>query len=586
MAAGYPRIRLRPCASTASRRECGSRTTRTCWTHRSRPQRRARVAVLLRRRATRWSDVTAARVRRRGDRGRPRADRGRDRARRPGRAAVPTRYEWTLIDCAIAAAGAVTVPIYETSSAEQIQWILADSGAAAVVVESPARGARRGACAALPALRSVWQIEPPAGAGHRRARDEPSRSAADVPAGGGARPAPGGRGRRPRHADLHLRHHRPAQRLRADPRQPARRDQGSPRWCPSCSALGGSVLLFLPLAHVFGKVIQCGALYTRATSGTPPDAGRARRPRRVPADVPARGAADVREDVHRRTQKAARRGQGRAVPAPPTPRWPGAGARHRRAGHRRCGCGTRSSTGSSTARSSPRWAGRCVAAMSGGAPLGERLGHFFRGLGLPVFEGYGMTETSGGITINTRRAPDRHGRAPVPGHSVRIADDGEMLRRGRWSSAGTGTTRRRPPRRSTDGWFRTGDLGELDDAGFLRITGRKKEIIVTAGGKNVAPAVLEDRLRAHALISQCIVVGDGRPFVGALITVDAEALGGWRERHGKPAGRRAPPTWSTTRSSRRRSTRRWRTRTRRCRGPRRSASSGSCRWTSPRRAGS
>ena len=164
--------------------------------------------------------------------------------------------------------------------------------------------------------------------------------------------------------------------------------------------------------------------------------------------------------------------------------------------------------------------------MSGGAPLGESLGHFFRGIGLPVLRGLRLTETCGGITINTPRAT-RVGTVgrPVPGCSVRIADDGEVLvARPDGLPRVLETTRRQPPTRCPDGWFHTGDIGELDDAGFLRITGRKKEIIVTAGGKNVAPAVLEDRLRAHPLISQCMVVGDGQPFVGALITIDAEAL--------------------------------------------------------------
>jgi long-chain acyl-CoA synthetase len=181
--------------------------------------------------------------------------------------------------------------------------------------------------------------------------------------------------------------------------------------------------------------------------------------------------------------------------------------------------------------------GEVVAAVSGSAPLGARLGHFFRGIGLPVLEGYGLTETSAGITLNTLAA-QRVGSVgrPLPGHGVRIADDGEImlsgpiLFRGYWKNAEATTEA------IEDGWFHSGDIGELDDGGFLTITGRKKEIIVTAGGKNVAPAVLEDRLRANALVSQCMVVGDGQPFVAALVTIDAEALPGWRERNGKPAG--------------------------------------------------
>jgi long-chain acyl-CoA synthetase len=176
-------------------------------------------------------------------------------------------------------------------------------------------------------------------------------------------------------------------------------------------------------------------------------------------------------------------------------------------------------------------------AVSGGAPLGERLGHFFRGAGITVLEGYGMTETSAAATVNqpSRNKIGTVGQ-PVPGVSVRIADDGEILLKGSiifasyWNNPqATSETL------DADGWLRTGDLGSLDDEGFLQVTGRKKELIVTAGGKNVAPAVLEDRLRAHPLISQCMVVGDGKPFIACLITLDPEALEHWKRQHNKPA---------------------------------------------------
>ncbi|MFN2624647.1 MAG: long-chain fatty acid--CoA ligase, partial [Mycobacteriales bacterium] len=176
--------------------------------------------------------------------------------------------------------------------------------------------------------------------------------------------------------------------------------------------------------------------------------------------------------------------------------------------------------------------------ISGGAPLGERLGHFFRGIGVIVLEGYGLTETSAGGTLNL---PSAHkvgtvGR-PVPGASVRIAEDGEVLLRGGHIFAGYWHNDAATAEViAADGWFRTGDIGEIDHDGFLKITGRKKELIVTAGGKNVAPAVLEDRLRAHPLVSQCIVVGDQQPFIGCLVTIDAEALPAWNTAHGKPAG--------------------------------------------------
>ena len=182
--------------------------------------------------------------------------------------------------------------------------------------------------------------------------------------------------------------------------------------------------------------------------------------------------------------------------------------------------------------------GKVTYAVSGGAPLGERLGHFFRGAGITVLEGYGLTETSAAATVNkpSRNKIGSVGQ-PLPGVTARIADDGEILLKG---SIIFGSYRNNPAATAetldADGWLHTGDLGSLDEEGFLRVTGRKKELIVTAGGKNVAPAVLEDRLRAHPLISQCMVVGDGKPFIACLITLDPEALEPWKKQHGKPAG--------------------------------------------------
>ncbi|HEX4688156.1 MAG TPA: AMP-binding protein, partial [Nocardioides sp.] len=174
--------------------------------------------------------------------------------------------------------------------------------------------------------------------------------------------------------------------------------------------------------------------------------------------------------------------------------------------------------------------------VSGGAPLGPRLGHFFRGIGLTVLEGYGLTETTAASTVNTPGLIKLGtvGR-PLPGVSVRIAEDGEILIKGGQVFVGYYKNPTATSEALRDGWFATGDIGELDKDGCLRITGRKKELIVTAGGKNVAPAVLEDRLRAHRLISQCMVVGDAQPYIAALITLDEEALPAWLEQHGKPA---------------------------------------------------
>jgi long-chain acyl-CoA synthetase len=448
-----------------------------------------------------------------------------------------TRYEWTLADYAILAAGAATVPIYETSSAEQISWILSDSGAVAALVESGRHAELvESARAGCPDLRHVWQFEPPPGG--RGAVEELAALGADTPAD-----------------EVRAR----SAAVRADDLATLIYTSGTtgrPKGCelthrnllfevkavgsmiPELLSDQGSVLLFLPLAHIFGKVIQCGALYTRTVVAHTPDV------KQLLPDL-----ADFRptfllavprvfEKVYNGArQRAHDDGKGRIFDAAAETAvvWSraqdtgGAGLalRLRHALFDRLVYGKlRAAVG-----------GNVVAAVSGAGPLGERLGHFFRGVGLPVLEGYGLTETSAGITLNTLGA-QRVGSIgrPVPGHAVRIADDGEILVKGPivfrryWKNeAATADT-------FEDGWFRTGDVGELDDAGFLTITGRKKEIIVTAGGKNVAPAVLEDRLRAHPLVSQCMVVGDGQPFIAALVTIDTDALPGWRERNGKPAG--------------------------------------------------
>ena len=182
--------------------------------------------------------------------------------------------------------------------------------------------------------------------------------------------------------------------------------------------------------------------------------------------------------------------------------------------------------------------GRCEAAISGGAPLGSRLGHFYRGIGVTIFEGYGLTESTAGACLNLQDKIKigTVGR-PIPGMSVRIADDGELLMKGLVIFGGYWRNEAATAEAlDADGWFHTGDIGEIDDDGFVSITGRKKELIVTAAGKNVAPAVLEDRLRAHWLVGQCLVVGDAKPFIAALITIDAESWPTWLKQNGHAGG--------------------------------------------------
>ncbi|TDC64797.1 long-chain fatty acid--CoA ligase [Micromonospora sp. KC207] len=444
-----------------------------------------------------------------------------------------TRYEWTLFDYAIWAAGAVTVPIYETSSAEQAAWILADSGAVAAVVETTTHATLvAGIRDRLPALVDIWQIElgavdelVAAGASVHPAEIDRRRSAVQADdiatiiytSGTTGRPKGCVLTHRNMYADI-------ANAVPALPNLFLRP--------------GASTLLFLPLAHSFARLIQIGVVQARATMAHCTDTKnlvgelQAFRPTFV-LSVPR-----VFEKVYNGArQKAEADGKGRifdraeqvAVAYSEALEKPGGPGLALRAQHavfdKLVYRKLRAALG-----------GRCRDAISGGAPLGARLGHFFRGIGVTICEGYGLTETSPAASVNLPDATKigTVGR-PLPGVTIRIDDDGEILISGNLIFQGywrneTATAEALSP----DGWFRTGDLGQLDTDGFLSITGRKKEIIVTAGGKNVAPAVLEDQVRAHPLISQCVVVGDRQPFIAALVTIDEEALPKWLAAHGRP----------------------------------------------------
>ncbi|HEX2744095.1 MAG TPA: long-chain fatty acid--CoA ligase [Streptosporangiaceae bacterium] len=448
-----------------------------------------------------------------------------------------TRYEWTLIDYAVWVAGAVPVPVYETSSAEQAEWILSDSGARACFVETAAyEQIIDGLRDQVPALKYVWRIEDPGdgaspltGGGTSVGDEVITARAATAKASDVATIIyTSGTTGRPKGCEL------THENLLADVRN---------AFLGPLAIIAGaqdpSTLLFLPLAHVFARIIEVGCIEGGIVLGYCQDVNEL-----LPALASFRptfilAVPRVFEKVYNGAEQRAlseRKGAifGRAARvaiaysrAIDTPGGPAFGLRAQHGLFDRLVYGKlRAALG-----------GRAHYAMSGGAALTERLCHFFRGVGVTVLEGYGLTETTGAATVNR---PDRNKIGmvgqPLPGVAVKVAEDGEILIsganvfRGYWQNdAATKETL------TADGWFRTGDIGELDDEGFLRITGRKKEMIVTAGGKNVAPAVLEDRLRSHALISQTMVVGDGRPFIAALITVDPEALGPWKERHGKPA---------------------------------------------------
>jgi long-chain acyl-CoA synthetase len=444
-----------------------------------------------------------------------------------------TRYEWTLADYAIWAAGAVTVPVYETSSAEQVEWILSDSGARAAIAESDKHAEIiSGLKDKLPDLGQLWRVG---------ALDELAATGAAV-------------------TDDQVREHRSSRRA-SDLATIIYTSgtTGRPKGCelthrnllsavrnavhgalPEVFEIsGGGTLLFMPLAHVFARIIEIGCLESGAILGHWEDMGTVAEGLREFRPTFLLAVPRVFEKVYNTAQQQASASQATARIFAAATDTAVAYSQAVAAGRVGLGLRVRHALFDRLVYAKLRAAvgGQVAYAVSGGAPLGERLGHFFRGVGITVLEGYGMTETSAAATVNkpSRNKIGTVGQ-PLPGVSARIAGDGEILLRGGIIFAGYWHNEAATAEAmDAEGWLRTGDLGSLDDEGFLRVTGRKKEIIVTAGGKNVSPAVLEDRLRAHPLISQCMVVGDGRPFVACLITLDPEALDHWKQQHGKPA---------------------------------------------------
>jgi long-chain acyl-CoA synthetase len=298
-----------------------------------------------------------------------------------------------------------------------------------------------------------------------------------------------------------------------------------------------STLLFMPLAHIFARIIEVGCVMARCKMGHCSDVKNllpefaAFQPTFI-LSVPR-----VFEKVYNgASQKAHDEGKGKIFDAAAATAV--AWSEARSAGKVPLGLTLRHALFDRLVYGKLRAAmgGKTQFAISGGAPLGVRLIHFFRGIGLFVLEGYGLTETTAASSVNPhpKSKPGTVGQ-PLPGSTIRIADDGEVLVKGPHVMASYWNNPEATEEALADGWFHTGDLGSLDDEGYLAITGRKKEILVTAGGKNVAPTVLEDRVNAHPLVNQCMVVGDKKPFIAALVTLDPEALPHWKSTHGKPA---------------------------------------------------
>lgn len=443
-----------------------------------------------------------------------------------------TRLEWTVLDFAIWSAGAITVPIYDTSSAEQVKWIVTDADVSTIFIENAALMAVFDEVAEhLTGCERRFVIEEGALDEMKRQGASVSDAALDERASSvsgddvativytsGTTGPPKGC------VITHFNFIWDAEQVGAASRaflRPGRR-----------------TLLFLPLAHIFARVIQTTAIRNGVLLGYSTGLEHLREELQIFTPDFLIAVPRVFEKVFNNArQKAMSEGKekifDRAVSVAVTY------SRSKQAGKVPLTTKLLHGVFDKLLYGKIRAAmgGNVRHAVSGGAALGERLGHFFTGVGIIVLEGYGLTESTAGACIGREEAY-RIGTVgqPVPGASVRVTEDGELLLKGGHVFRGYLNEPEATSEILTDdGWLRTGDIGHIDDDGYVSITGRMKELIVTASGKNVAPAVLEDRLRAHALVSQCMVVGDRRAFVSALITIDEEALGVWAKTHDKPS---------------------------------------------------
>ncbi|MCX4553908.1 AMP-binding protein [Streptomyces sp. NBC_01387] len=452
-----------------------------------------------------------------------------------------TRYEWTLFDFALWTVGAQPVPVYPTSSAEQVFWMLYDSEVTACMVENEDHAMTIGSVIdRLPSLHRLWQLDAgvldelfAAGAHiddevvhrHRRAVTPESVATVIYTSGTTGRP----KGCVITHASLMF-----------------EADTMVTRWEPVFHSRRGdtsSTLLFLPLAHVFGRMVEVAAVRGRVKMGHQPElSARALLPDLVafrPTFILA--VPYIFEKVFHAARRKAET-EGRTGPFDKAVE---VAVRYAEAlEHKAFGLGPGPSAGLRMqhqffekvvyAKVREAMGGRVRHAMSGGSGMDRRLGLFYDGAGVSIYEGYGLTETTAAATANPPERT-RYGTVgqPIPGTGVHIADDGEVWVRGANLFSGYLNSPQATDAVLDEGWLATGDLGSLDEDGYLTITGRKKEILVTSGGKSVSPAGLEERVRAHPLVAQCLVVGNDRPYIAALVTLDQEAVEHWLALHGK-----------------------------------------------------
>ena len=446
-----------------------------------------------------------------------------------------TRYEWSLVDFAIWFAGAVSVPIYETSSPSQVAWNLGDSASVAVFAETGAHEniIRQAAHNEdLNTLKHVWQLE---GDGIDALRDA-GRDVSDETLET-ARAANGlediatiiytsGTTGRPKGCMLT---HKNFVELS---------ENALAVLASSVVTPGSQTVMFLPLAHVFARYISVLAVAGGSKVGHTPDIKHLLEDLQSFKPTYILAVPRVFEKVYNSASlKAEGDGKGKIFAA--AAKTAIDYSRAQQEGGASLGLKLKHTVFDKLVYSKLRAAmgGNVRHAVSGGGPLGERLGHFYQGIGLQILEGYGLTETTAPITVNRpERIKIGSVGAPLPGNAVKIADDGEILAKGVCVMKGYFGRDDLTAETFVDGWFRTGDIGQLDDQGFLTITGRKKEIIVTSSGKNVVPALLEDQIRADSIVSQCVVIGEQRPFIAAIVTIDEEALEQWGKQHGLPAG--------------------------------------------------